>query len=128
MELMVDGDNVLRALGIVPARGVSFSKEAVEQFLNRLETVAARRAWEVVVVFDGPERFMPRETGHLVIHYSGKEDADHLIERMVYQRADRSSCVVVTQDQAQARLVLGLGARVWTPRRLIEELGYTEPI
>ncbi|MBI3332690.1 MAG: NYN domain-containing protein [Candidatus Omnitrophica bacterium] len=115
LALMVDGDNLFRALAVrEPA--------AIERFLQRLEMKAVDRDWEVTVVFDGPSRFLPRETGPLVIRYATGKSADTLIERLVYQATDRGQVVVVTQDRAEANLVLGLGARVWSAQRLMEEL------
>ena len=116
LKVMVDGNNVLQALGIM-------RPEQAEAFLIRLELAAAHRDWEVTVVFDGPERFLPRETGLLVVRYAKGSQADTLIERMAYQAADRKQVVVVTQDHAEADLVRGLGASVWTASRLQEELG-----
>ena len=116
MMLLVDGDNVLRVLGILsPVEG--------EQFLQRLERVAAEKDWDVFVVFDGPERFLRREEGILKVCYGKGRTADALIERMTYDASDRSQVVVVTQDRAEANLVLGLGGQVWSARRLMEEIG-----
>ena len=77
----------------------------------------------VTVVFDGPQRFLPREKGLLVVLYSRpKQAADAVIERLVYQASDRTQMVVVTRDRAEADLVRGLGARVWDAQRLLEAL------
>ncbi|MBI1953886.1 MAG: NYN domain-containing protein [Candidatus Omnitrophica bacterium] len=117
-RVLVDGNNVLAALGL--ARGGTAGAEA---FLQKLEMAAASKDWEATVVFDGPERFLSRPTGPLVVRYAAKgQTADSVIERAVYETADRLSTVVVTQDQPQADLVRGLGAVVWTPRRLLEEM------
>ena len=119
LTVVIDGDNVFRALNLI--RGVD--QTAAEQFLQRLESAAVSRDWEVIVVFDGPARYFPRETGPLVVRYAlARQTADTFIERMVYQATDRSQIVVVTRDRAEENLVLGLGARVWTPQRLLEEL------
>lgn len=114
----MDGDNVLRGLRIV--QGTNLAK--AEQFLQRLELAAAAKDWEVIVIFDGPERFLPRESGPLVVRYARGKTADTLIERTVYQAPDRTQVVVVTEDRAEANLVLGLGARVWTSQRFLEEM------
>ena len=117
--IIVDGDNVFRALNLV--RGADMTP--AEQFLQRLESAAISKEWDVMVVFDGPERYFPRESGPLIVRYAPpKQTADTFIERLVYQTADRSAVVVVTHDRAEENLVLGLGARVWTPQRLLEEL------
>lgn len=116
MKILVDGDNVTRALEIV-------RPPQVEEFLQRLELAATEKDWEVVVFFDGPQRFLPREEGILTVRYAVGRSADSLIERAVYQTENRSEVVVVTHDRAEGNLVLGLGARVWNARRLQEELG-----
>ena len=41
---------------------------------------------------------------------------------MVYEAVQRSSIVVVTRDRAVSDLILGLGAFVWSPERLVQEM------
>ena len=119
LSLFIDGNNLLYALGM----GRGNDSPAAEQLLQRLEICAAEKGWEVVVVFDGQERFLRRESGLLVIRYAGGgKTADTVIERLVYQAPDRSGVVVVTQDRAESDLILGLGGQVWSVRRLLEEL------
>ena len=118
--VIVDGDNVLRALGVN-------KNAAAEEFLLRLELCAACRGWEMIVVFDGPERFLRRDVGPLVVRYAPRgQTADTVIERLVYEASDRTWFVVVTRDRAEGDLVLGLGAQVWTPLRLQEEMAARE--
>ena len=116
LTILVDGNNVLPTLGLR-------QPDAVEQFLQKLELVAAQKDWQAIVVFDGPQRYLPREFGPLVVRYIQGKTADSLIERMVFQMPDRSQTAVVTQDRAEADLVRGLGASVWSAQRLVEELG-----
>ena len=116
LTVIVDGNNVLIALGIR-------RPEAVEQFLCKLEMAAVTKDWEAVAVFDGPERYLPRETGPLVVRYMKGKTADSLIERMVCQAPDRRQVAVVTLDRAEGDLARGVGAQVWSPQRLMEELG-----
>lgn len=120
IRILVDGNNLLEALKL----GANADLVKAEQFLQGLETAAARSDWEVTAVFDGRERFLPRESGPLIVMYAKPQQAaDSVIERLVYQSPDRGCVIVVTLDRAEANLVLGLGARVWTPQRLLEELG-----
>ena len=116
LTVIVDGNNVTQALGLrrIPQ---------IEEFLVRLELAAVNMDWEVTVVFDGPERLLPRESGPLVVRYIQGKTADSLIERMVYQTKDRMQVIVVTQDQAEGTLVRGFGARVWSANQLQQELG-----
>lgn len=95
----------------------------IERFLQRLEMAAIAKDWEVIVVFDGPQRFLPREEGPVVVRYALGRTADSMIERTVYQTVNRSETIVVTQDRAEGDLVLGMGGRVWNARRFQEELG-----
>ena len=118
LTVIVDGNNLLGALQLSRRGNLS----QAEQFLQRLELAAARKDWQVTVIFDGPERFLPRESGLLVVRYARGKTADTMIERLVYQQPDRMRVVVVTLDRAEANLVLGLGAFVWPPQRLLEEL------
>ena len=117
--VILDGENVLRALGLV--RGTDLTR--AEEFLQKLEMAAAANDWEVSVIFDGPQRYLPRESGLMVVRYAppGKT-ADTVIEAMVYQAQDRAGIVVVTRDRAEENLTVGLGATVWSPKRLAEEL------
>ena len=114
--VIVDGDNILRALGFR-------SLPDVESFLQRLEIAAVEKDWEATAVFDGSPRYLPRESGPLVVRYAVGKSADSVIERMVYQISDRAAVVVVTQDRAEADLVRGLGAWVWSAEHLREEMG-----
>ena len=119
LSLFIDGNNLLYALGM----GQENDSPAAEQLLQRLEICAAAKDWEVVVVFDGPERFLRRESGLLVIRYAGGgKTADTVIERLVYQSTNRTQIVVVTQDRAESDLILGLGGQVWSPKRFLKEL------
>lgn len=119
LKVILDGENVMRALGLV--RGADLT--LAEEFLQKLEMAAAVNDWEVTVIFDGPHRYLPRETGLMVVRYAPPgTTADTVIEAMVYQVQERSGVVVVTRDHAEENLVLGLGARVWSPKRLSEEL------
>ena len=119
LTVILDGNNVLQAMGLHRHHDAA----GAEEFFQRLEMAAVSKDWEVIAVFDGPERFLPRETGPLVIrHAKPGTTADTLIERLVYQAADRTQIVVVTRDRAESNLVLGLGARVWNAERLVEEM------
>ena len=115
LTVVVDGNNVTWALRIGGG-------PAVDEFLQRLEMAAASKDWEVTVIFDGPERYLPRESGLLVVWYGRGKSADSLIERMVYEAADRAQFVVVTEDRAEGDLVRGKGARVWSAQRLLQEM------
>lgn len=120
LTILVDGNNVMRALP--PPRGPELAES--ERFLQRLELAAATQGWQVTVVFDGPERFLRRQEGLLVVRYAKPgQSADSVIERMVHEAPDRAQVVAVTQDLAEARLVMGMGATVWSVKRLLEEMG-----
>lgn len=119
LTVILDGYNVFHALRLIRGKDLSL----VEQFLQRLERAAALRGWQVKAVLEGPSYFLPRESGPLTIEYAPRgKTADTVIERMVYQASDRAQVVVITQDRAEADLVLGLGAHVWSAERLSEEL------
>ena len=115
LTVIVDGNNIMQALGLRRT-------PQIEEFLVRLEMAAAEKDWEFLVVFDGPQRYLPRETGLLVVRYVQGKTADSLIERTVYQARDRAQVVVVTQDRAEADLIRGFGARVWNSRQLSDTL------
>ena len=118
MKILIDGNNVFRALGVSRRS----DPPAEEGFLQRIERAAAERDWEVIVFFDGPERHLPRESGLLTVRYAQGKSADSLIERAVAENGRREPIIVVTQDRAEADLVRALGAWVWGPARLKEEL------
>ena len=117
--VIVDGNNIFQALDV----SGDPTSAAAEQFLQKLERTAVMKDWEVIVVFDGRPRFLPRETGPLTVRYAAvRQTADSVIERLVYQLEDKNSVIVVTQDHSEANIVLGCGARVWSSNRLLEEM------
>jgi predicted RNA-binding protein with PIN domain len=117
MRIIVDGNNLLGALGLL-----SGPDAEVEEFLQKLEMAAVQLDWEVDVIFDGSERYLPRESGPLVVKYAQGKSADSRIERMVFQSKDRKKVAVVTRDHAVSDCVRGMGAWVWSPERLKEEM------
>lgn len=115
ITLIIDGNNVFRALGV-------WKDPAAEGFLQELEMAAIEKDWQVMVVFDGPARYLPRETGPLIVQYGNGRQADTLIERMVYEAKDRFSVIVVTRDYSVADVARGFGARSWLPDMLKQEI------
>ncbi|CAM9138788.1 unnamed protein product [Ectocarpus sp. 4 AP-2014] len=128
--LMVDGYNIIfhwSKCSIVADNG---DLEGARRILvEELDTLAAMRGWTVTVVFDAYKRkgrarkyVTPNEID--VVFTSNGESADMYVERLTEQLKD-SGCpnvMVATGDKLMQSLVVGAGAEVFSPDRIIEEI------
>ena len=96
MRVIIDGNNVFRALNLI--HGVD--QTAAEQFLQKLESIAASRGWEVTVVFDGQTVNVPPQSPGIRVLFSYEETADDVIKRLVDDAKNVRSLVVITDDRA----------------------------
>lgn len=125
MSLLIDGYNLLNAVGIV-GRGVGpggleRSRLALLNFL--VESLAAEEIPRTVVVFDarGAPPGLPGTMDHrgLTVRFAkGYEDADSLIEELIRSDSTPRKLVVVSSDHrlqraAHRRRATGIDSDVW---------------
>ncbi len=127
-EWFIDGYNVLHGTAVPQSKNRSASPRKIT--LSRLFSKAANFAAgtperKVVVVLDGVgenNEFRAYRTQSLDIVYSGSVSADTAIEKSLYEARGRASLFVVTNDRAIARIALGVGAQVVSPRDFLERV------
>ena len=117
-HLVVDGYNVLYAWGRGRATPMAVARQ---QLIQELELVAAHRGIRCTIVFDGQplEDLLHASNDLVTVTFSGPgQSADTVIERLVCGRQQRCGIVVVTDDRAEADLVVGMGAHCWSSATL----------
>ena len=127
--LILDGYNLVGALGRYATRSTGSLDASRELLINDALKAAGWTGREIIVVFDAsrspePGRTELRAGGAVRVIYSApSESADDAIERLV--RSWSGSFTVCTADFALQRIVLALGASRFTPREfeaLLDEL------
>ncbi|MDR2463228.1 MAG: NYN domain-containing protein [Verrucomicrobiales bacterium] len=122
--LLVDGHSVIYhwvELRALHARRPGKCREVLARLLGDLHDTSE---WLVTLVFDGkmgaPLTVTP---GRMALIYSQEgQTADSIIERLVGQAADPATVSVVTADGAERVTVESLGAAVFSPDWLRDEL------
>jgi predicted RNA-binding protein with PIN domain len=124
--LILDGYNIIGALGRYATRKTGGLDESRELLINDALKAAGWTGKEIIVVFDAsqsPEsgRTEPRAGGAVRVIYSDPgESADDVIERLV--RTGDSSYTIYTADFALQRAALAGGAARAAPREFEEIL------
>jgi predicted RNA-binding protein with PIN domain len=115
MPYVIDAHNLLGRLGL-PRE----SDDAKRDLVKRLAAFARNRKTSVVCIFDGdaPPSFA-RHMGSVTVEFSGRRQADELIQRKV---AGGKGWKVVTADGALAARVAGRNVKVVAPQSLAREL------
>jgi predicted RNA-binding protein with PIN domain len=115
MPYVIDAHNLLGRLGL-PRE----SDDAKRDLVKRLATFARNRKTAVTCIFDGeaPASFA-RHLGSVTVEFSGRRQADELIQRKV---ASGKGWKVVTSDQTLAARVAGRHVEVIAPQSLAQEL------
>jgi predicted RNA-binding protein with PIN domain len=124
--LILDGYNLVGALGRYATRSTGSLDASRELLVNDALKAAGWTGREIIVVFDAarspePGRTELRAGGAVRVIYSApKESADDVIERLI--RSLNGSVTVCTADFALQRAVLSLGGARSTPREFEELL------
>ncbi|CAM9719577.1 unnamed protein product, partial [Ectocarpus fasciculatus] len=126
--LMVDGYNIIFHWSKCSILADNGDLEGARRLLvEELDTLAAMRGWTVTVVFDAYKRkgharkyVTPNEID--VVFTSNGESADMYVERLTEQLKDDGcpNVMVATGDKLMQSLVVGAGAEVFSPDRVIE--------
>eukprot|EP00903_Cladosiphon_okamuranus_P013188 g12300.t1 len=130
-SLMVDGYNIMFYWSKCCMMADNGDLEGARQLLvEELDTLSAMRGWTVTVVFDAYKRKGGQRRKYVtpnnieVVFTSNGESADMYVERLTMELKD-SGCpnvMVATGDKLMQSLVLGAGAEVFSPDRIIEEI------
>jgi hypothetical protein len=109
MPYLVDGNNLLGALGRAPDRREPDGAALVSEICGRLRQVKAR----LTLVFDGASAIGRDRTalGHLEVRHAGSRSADDVIVEIVQRSASPRDWTVVTEDRGLASRARQAGAR-----------------
>ncbi|HIU34168.1 MAG TPA: NYN domain-containing protein [Candidatus Pullichristensenella excrementigallinarum] len=138
--LVVDGYNVINAwksVSSVQGGGREWLADARDQLTAKLQNYAGYTGQKVVLVFDAYLSQRPTRTeeqmGPVTVVYTQKgETADHYIERLCDQWAERAELGLVeirvaTSDLLEQTLVLGRYATRLSSRELLREIHAAGP-
>lgn len=121
--LIIDGYNVIHALARYRELNSADGKDAVDKLINDLVNLTGSSGIDITVVFDGRRDGSETKTGRLTVVYSsGKQSADSVIERLVFDAGDDRKIAVCTGDYAQQKVVGRRGVRRMAPRELEDML------
>ncbi|MFZ5806513.1 MAG: NYN domain-containing protein [Verrucomicrobiota bacterium] len=123
--LLVDGHSVIfhwQDLCALHSRNSQKAREVLRQKLSALHDTGE---WCVTLVFDGRGETSSSEGNEksmAVIYSSAGQTADSIIEKIVGAQETRDNITVVTADEAERETLEALGARVFSPDWLLQEL------
>lgn len=130
-SLMVDGYNIIFYWSKCCMMADNGDLEGARQLLvEELDTLSAMRGWTVTVVFDAYKRKGGHKRKYVtpnkieVVFTSNGESADMYVERLTEELKDAGcpNVMVATGDKLMQSLVVGAGAEVFSPERIIEEI------
>ena len=129
MRLLIDGYNVMYALGLLGRRlGPDGFRKVRTRFLNDLaDALGAVEAHLTTVVFDAaaPPDNLPRATTHKglsVVFAVDDENADERIERLIVEHSSPKTLTVVSSDHRIRRAATRRKARTLTTDAFLAEL------
>ena len=115
----IDGYNVIhRSKSLRPMAASDFAG-AREALIDRVAEICTALGRNACIVFDGRSRHVPEHVDHgrkvaglQVVYAPANKTADAVIERYVYQAADKMNLVVVSGDRGLRDLCRNMGALV----------------
>lgn len=130
-HLLVDGANILHAWPEFRSLLKKDRDAARAQLVQRLATIHDQEAIRVTIVFDGrgSELAIERPAGQStfsVLHTPAGQTADDVIEQIVANSTEPTSCIVATDDRAEIETVTAAGATVLRAEDLATWLAQTE--
>ena len=114
-EWLIDGYNLLHSVSSDKSKKQGVSREALFELLASFASSEDRK---VLMVLDGhgnDDEWSAYRTKVFSVQYSQSATADTVIEKILYERKESASFVVVTQDHAVSQIARGCGARVMKP-------------
>jgi predicted RNA-binding protein with PIN domain len=124
MRLLIDGYNLLHALGMAPRAGALSLKRSRLRLLDWLSDQLGARSSDVCVVFDSKHEGRGSEQAHRAIHvrFASNETADDLIERMVREESAPAALTVISNDHRIQHAATRRGCPCWDCNTFIDWL------
>ena len=112
-HLIIDGYNLLGAMGWPPGRIFSGGEQIVDDFLSRLSLYGQRVATPITVIFDawrqpGSNRHVQHRAGVTVMYSSHGERADQILQQLIRRYGKESA--VVSSDHEILNVAKAYGA------------------
>ena len=124
MKFLIDGYNLMHALGLARPRGPKQLERSRTDLIDWVLRVHGADARSVTVVFDGRERVGERDEilidRELRIRFSAGESADDLIEEMIRREANPKTLTVVSSDRRLMDAARRRGCLAWSCGDYIE--------
>ena len=114
----IDAYNVIHKSSLLrPAARLDLER-ARDMLLDLVQCFCMTGDYDVTVVFDGREEEQTRQTAPLsgrargmhLVYSPHHTSADTVIERLIYQAANRMNCIVVSNDRSLRDQCRGMGA------------------
>jgi predicted RNA-binding protein with PIN domain len=125
VEFVIDGYNLLHAVGRAPKPGGMSLERSRLRLLDWLATALGAQSADVLVVFDAVHGRGPTsETVHrgVRVQFSLGEAADDLIETMIAGYQPPSQLTVVSNDHRLQQAACRRGAKAWTCGEFVDWL------
>ena len=124
-HLIIDGYNVLGAMGLPPEKVVGKGETHRDQFVARLGLYSQAIHCQVTVIFDawrqpGSMRQTSHQTGVTVIYSAEGERADQVIQQLIRQYGNESA--VVSSDLEVTNVARAFGAFVIRSQEFLTRL------
>jgi uncharacterized protein len=125
MQFVIDGYNLMHALGMAPKPGGLSLERARLRFTDWVAVEAGPRVGDVCVVFDAKNKRGQAEQSHrgLRIRFSLGQTADDLIEEWVRDEAVPSQLTIVSNDHRLQQAAQRRRCVAWDCGRFIDWLG-----
>ncbi len=109
--LIIDGYNLIYKIPPLLKASQKSIDFARDKLLNMVEAYCDYYSTEGIIVYDGNQNRRTIEEGNpMVIFAKSGEDADAVIEGIVYKLNDKALARVVTDDRVITNMVTGMGA------------------
>jgi len=109
--LIIDGYNLIYKIPSLLKASYKSIDLARDKLLNMVEAYCDYYNTEGIIVYDGSQKSRTIEEGNPMVIFSKRgEDADTVIEGLVYKLNDKAQARVVTDDRVMSNMVTGMGA------------------
>jgi predicted RNA-binding protein with PIN domain len=124
VRYLIDGYNLMHALGMAPQPGGLTLERARMRFLDWLAVQAAATAGDTCIVFDSKNKRGEAEQVYrdLRVQFSHGQEADDLIEQMIRAETIPARLTVVSNDHRLQHAARRRGCPAWTCSEYIDWL------